>query len=83
MTKPIARDLMYRKRVFDADIIELCVAKGRMGNGPRIVEGNRSAPGVRVENRRLRDELRGGAALVHEGLALDLACFLVAPLGAQ
>jgi hypothetical protein len=22
------------------------VAKGRMGNGPRIVEGNRSAPGV-------------------------------------
>jgi transposase-like protein len=25
MTKPIARDLMYRKRVFDADIIELCV----------------------------------------------------------
>jgi hypothetical protein len=25
MTKPIARDWMYRKRVFDADIIELCV----------------------------------------------------------
>src|SRR5664279_3703789 len=25
MTKPIARDPMYRKRVFDADIIELCV----------------------------------------------------------
>ena len=25
MTMPIARDPMYRKRVFDADIIELCV----------------------------------------------------------
>src|SRR5450631_260262 len=25
MTKPIARDAIYRKRVFDADIIELCV----------------------------------------------------------
>ena len=25
MTKPIARDPMYRKRAFDADIIELCV----------------------------------------------------------
>ncbi len=25
MTKPIARDPIYRKRVFDADIIELCV----------------------------------------------------------
>src|SRR5664280_2277416 len=25
MTKPIARDPMYRKRVFDADIIDLCV----------------------------------------------------------
>ena len=25
MTRPIARDPMYRKRVFDADIIELCV----------------------------------------------------------
>ncbi len=25
MTKPIARDPMYRKRVFDVDIIELCV----------------------------------------------------------
>ena len=25
MTKPIARDLMYRKRAFDAEIIELCV----------------------------------------------------------
>jgi transposase-like protein len=25
MTKPIARDLMYRCRSFDADIIELCV----------------------------------------------------------
>ena len=25
MTKPIARDPMYRKHVFDADIIELCV----------------------------------------------------------
>ena len=25
MTKPIARDPMYRKRVFDADIIEVCV----------------------------------------------------------
>ena len=25
MTKPIARDPMHRKRVFDADIIELCV----------------------------------------------------------
>ena len=25
MTKPIARDPMYRKRVFDADLIELCV----------------------------------------------------------
>jgi hypothetical protein len=25
MTKPIARDPMYRKSVFDADIIELCV----------------------------------------------------------
>ncbi len=25
MTKPIARDPMYRKRVFDPDIIELCV----------------------------------------------------------
>jgi transposase-like protein len=25
MTKPIARDRMYRKRAFDADIIELCV----------------------------------------------------------
>ncbi len=25
MTKPIDRDPMYRKRVFDADIIELCV----------------------------------------------------------
>jgi transposase-like protein len=25
MTKPIARDPMYRKRVFDTDIIELCV----------------------------------------------------------
>jgi transposase-like protein len=25
MTKPIARDPIYRKRLFDADIIELCV----------------------------------------------------------
>jgi hypothetical protein len=25
MTKPIARDLIYRRRAFDADIIELCV----------------------------------------------------------
>jgi transposase-like protein len=25
MTKPIARDPIYRKRVLDADIIELCV----------------------------------------------------------
>ena len=25
MTKPIARDPIYRKQVFDADIIELCV----------------------------------------------------------
>jgi hypothetical protein len=25
MTKPIARDPIYRKRVFDADIIQLCV----------------------------------------------------------
>jgi transposase-like protein len=25
MTKQIARDAIYRKRVFDADIIELCV----------------------------------------------------------
>ena len=25
MTKPIARDAIYRNRVFDADIIELCV----------------------------------------------------------
>src|SRR5450755_911743 len=25
MTKPIARDAIYRKRVFDAEIIELCV----------------------------------------------------------
>ena len=25
MTKPIARDLIYRKHVFDADNIELCV----------------------------------------------------------
>jgi hypothetical protein len=25
MTKPIARDLMYRGRSFDADVIELCV----------------------------------------------------------
>ena len=25
MTKPIARDSIYRKRAFDADIIELCV----------------------------------------------------------
>ena len=25
MTKPIARDPMYRKRAFDADIIQLCV----------------------------------------------------------
>jgi hypothetical protein len=25
MTKPIARDPMYRKRVFDVDIMELCV----------------------------------------------------------
>jgi hypothetical protein len=25
MTKPIARVPMHRKRVFDADIIELCV----------------------------------------------------------
>jgi hypothetical protein len=25
MAKPIVRDPMYRKRVFDADIIELCV----------------------------------------------------------
>ena len=25
MTTPIARDAIYRKRVFDADIIELCV----------------------------------------------------------
>ena len=25
MTKPIARDPMYRRRSFDADIIELCV----------------------------------------------------------
>jgi hypothetical protein len=25
MTKPIARDAIYRKRAFDADIIELCV----------------------------------------------------------
>jgi transposase-like protein len=25
MTKPIARDPIYRKRAFDADIIDLCV----------------------------------------------------------
>jgi transposase-like protein len=25
MTKPIARDSIYRRRVFDAEIIELCV----------------------------------------------------------
>jgi transposase-like protein len=25
MTKPIARDPIYRQRAFDADIIELCV----------------------------------------------------------
>jgi len=25
MTKPIARDPIYRKRAFDADVIELCV----------------------------------------------------------
>jgi hypothetical protein len=25
MTKPIARDAMYRRRSFDADVIELCV----------------------------------------------------------
>lgn len=25
MTKPITRDPIYRKRAFDADIIELCV----------------------------------------------------------
>ena len=25
MTRPIARDSIYRKRAFDADIIELCV----------------------------------------------------------
>ena len=25
MTKPIAREPIYRKRAFDADIIELCV----------------------------------------------------------
>jgi len=25
MTKPIVRDAIYRKRVFNADIIELCV----------------------------------------------------------
>jgi transposase-like protein len=25
MTKPIVRDLIYRQRGFDADIIELCV----------------------------------------------------------
>lgn len=25
MTKPIDRDLIYRKRAFDADIIHLCV----------------------------------------------------------
>jgi transposase-like protein len=25
MTKPIARDPIYRRRVFDAEIIELCV----------------------------------------------------------
>ena len=25
MTQPIARDAMYRKRVFDAQVIELCV----------------------------------------------------------
>jgi hypothetical protein len=28
MTKPIVRDPIYRKRVFDADIIELCVRWG-------------------------------------------------------
>jgi transposase-like protein len=25
MTKPIARDPIYRQRAFDADVIELCV----------------------------------------------------------
>jgi transposase-like protein len=25
MTKPIARDPMYRQRAFDADVIQLCV----------------------------------------------------------
>jgi transposase-like protein len=25
MTKPMARDPIYRRRVFDADVIELCV----------------------------------------------------------
>ena len=25
MTKPIARDSIYRRRVFDAEVIELCV----------------------------------------------------------
>ena len=25
MTKPICRDLIYRRRVFDAEIIELCI----------------------------------------------------------
>jgi hypothetical protein len=32
MTKPIARDPIYRIRVFDADIIELCVRGGTSAN---------------------------------------------------
>jgi transposase-like protein len=31
MTKPIARDPIYRRRVFDAEIIELCVRWYKQG----------------------------------------------------
>jgi hypothetical protein len=41
MTKPIARDSMYRKRVFDADIIELCVRWSTSRSGATVASRRR------------------------------------------
>ncbi len=56
MTKPIARDPIYRKRAFDADIIELCVRwyitcrlsyrVTRRGAGPLRLNGYGHARGL-------------------------------------
>jgi len=73
MTKPIARDPIYRKRAVDADIIELCVRlTRRLRDALQLVD-------IRVldhhRRRRRRSQLRGiRTALIREGASAPFFC---------